>query len=101
VHERERIVYKYKHTHEVYEQPKRHTMNKFYIIENRFNAECKREYYLEVIIKAETKRKAQSKAKKIFGISFSGQFGAMCLTEEEAKEFHNLKDAAGYLVFDK
>ena len=76
-------------------------MNKFYIIENRFNQECKREYYLEVIIKAETKRKAQSKANKIFGISFSGQFGAICLTEEEAKDVHNLRDAAGYLAFDK
>lgn len=77
-------------------------MNKFYIIENRFNSECKREYYLEVIIKAETKRKAQSKAKKIFGISFSGQFGAMCWTEEQAKEESRwLKDKAGYLVFDK
>ena len=76
-------------------------MNKFYIIENRFNSECIREYYLEVIIKAETKSKAQSKARKIWGISFSGQFGAMCLTEEDAKEWRNLRDAAGYLVFDK
>ena len=77
-------------------------MKKFYIIENRFNSEGSREYYLEVIIPAETKRKAQSKARKIFGISFSGQFGAMCWTEEQAKEeSHWLKDKAGYLVFDK
>ena len=75
-------------------------MNKFYIVDNRFNGECKREYFLEVIIKAETKRKAQSKAKKVFGISFKGMFGAMCLTEEEAKDFGKLKDKAGYLVFD-
>lgn len=76
-------------------------MKDFYIIENRFTNNSKREYYLEVKIQAETKRKAQNKARKIFGISFSGMFGAMCLDENQAKDIPKLKDKAGYLVFDK
>jgi hypothetical protein len=73
-------------------------MQKFYIIDNRFNSQSRREYFLEVIVAADTKRKAQSKARKIFNISFQGMFGAMCLTEEQAREFGNLKDKAGYPV---
>lgn len=77
-------------------------MTKFYIIDNRFNSECKREYFLDVIVTAQSKRKAQNKAKKIVpALSFSGAFGAMCLTQEQAMEFTNLRDKAGYQVFTK
>ena len=69
-------------------------MEKFYIIATRYENSNTAEHgygdypesidFVKHIVEAETKRKAQSKVKKIDSrMSFSGMFGNRCYSEEE------------------